>query len=39
MDDPLREAVTAAKLTGQTWTDVGEALGSISKQAAQKRFG
>lgn len=33
-----REAVTAGRDAGATWSDVGQAFG-ISKQGAQQRFG
>ncbi|HET7665039.1 MAG TPA: hypothetical protein VFK56_02960, partial [Mycobacterium sp.] len=34
----LREAVTAAREAGDSWTVIGAAL-EISRQAAQQRFG
>jgi len=35
----LGDAVAAARREGQSWAEVGEALGGITGQAAQKRFG
>jgi hypothetical protein len=35
----LREAVEAARARGRSWTWIGVALGNVSRQAAQQRFG
>lgn len=35
----LRAAVIAQRATGTSWSQVGEAVGGVSKQAAAKRFG
>ncbi|MCP2335134.1 hypothetical protein [Actinomadura rupiterrae] len=37
-DDHLRAAVEAARASGRTWQEVGDALG-ITRQAAFQRFG
>jgi hypothetical protein len=34
----LRRAVWAARSQGASWAEVGEALGGVTKQAAQQRF-
>lgn len=37
-DQRLHEAVTAARMAGESWAEIGMAL-CVSRQAAQQRFG
>jgi hypothetical protein len=38
-DELLADAVADARRQGASWTEIGDSLGGVSKQAAQKRFG
>lgn len=38
VDDLIAGSVAVSRQEGETWAEIGRALGSISKQAVQQRF-
>jgi hypothetical protein len=39
ISDLIAGAIASVRTLGGSWTDVGQALGNVSKQAAQQRYG
>lgn len=39
ISDLIAGSVAGARANGASWTDIGRALGNVSKQAAQQRYG